>query len=93
MTPEELDSLKRILKRQDDTLKELWLEKQLLRNVIIDSGWMSEHDLDAAIARGKKLPENLHQLEDNFASSNQMLAEIGIEDWLADFEKRYPNKE
>jgi hypothetical protein len=93
MDQNELDFVKRIFKQKDDAAKELWLEKQLLRNLILDSGWMSEPDLDAAIADGKKLPDNLRQLEENFASSDQMLAEIGLADWLRDFEKKHPRSD
>lgn len=93
MTPQELDFIKVLFKRKDDAAKELWLEKQLLRNLILDSGWMSEHDLDSALAYGKTLPHNIRQVEEHFASSDQMLAELGLGDWLADFEKKYPRKE
>lgn len=93
MTSEELNFIKGILKRKDDSTKELWLEKQLLRNLILDSGWMSEHDLDSAVADGKNLPQNIRLVDENFASSDQLLAEIGLADWLADFEKKYPSIE
>lgn len=89
----ELEFIKRVLKRQDDAAKELWLEKQLLRNLILDSGWMAEADLDAAVEHAKTLPENLRQIADNFASSDRLLAEIGLADWLADFEKRFPGSD
>jgi hypothetical protein len=90
MTDEELDSLKRLLKRHDDAMKEVWLEKQLLRNLIIDSGWMPERQLDAAIEHGKALPANREHVAENFASSDRLLAEIGLADWLADFERKHP---
>ena len=80
MNQAELDFIKNVLKRKDDATKELWLEKQLLRDLILDSGWMSEPDLDAAIADGKKLPENIRHVEENFASSDQMLAKIRLAD-------------
>jgi hypothetical protein len=93
MTSEELNFIKGILKRKDDATKELWLEKQLLRNLILDSGWMSEQDLDSAVADGKILPENIRQVEENFSLSDQQLAEIGLADWLAELEKKYPRNE
>jgi len=93
MTSEELNFVKGILKRQDDSAKEVWLEKQLLRNLILDSGWMSEADLDAAIAVAKKLPQNVRYVEETFAVSDQKLAEIGISDWLSEFDKKYPHTE
>jgi hypothetical protein len=89
----ELDAIKRMLKSRDDVMKEVWLEKQLLRNLILDQRWMAEADLDAAIAHGKTLPSNLVQVEENFASSDQMLAEIGLADWLRDFEKKHPRSD
>ena len=91
MTPQEIEALKVVLKRQDNITRELWLEKQLLRNFIIDSGWMKEQDLDSAIEHGKKHPKNIQQVEEHFASSDHLLAEIGIDDWLADFERKYPS--
>lgn len=93
MTSEELNFIKGILKRKDDAAKELWLEKQLLRNLILDSGWASEQDLDSAVADGKNLPENIRQVEEHFALSDQQLAEIGLADWLAELEKKYPRNE
>jgi hypothetical protein len=91
MTQEELDALKVLLKLQKETTKGLWLEKQLLRNFILDSGWLKEQDLDFAIERGKKDAKNVQEVEEHFAASDQALAEIGIEDWLADFERKYPS--
>lgn len=93
MTPEELNLIKRLLKQKDDAAKELWLEKQLLRNLILDSGWAEERNLDLAIAEGKSLPGNMRLVEEHFAASEQMLAEIGLADWLADFDKKYPRNE
>jgi len=93
MTPEELDLVKRALKRQHDSAKELWLEKQLLRNLILDSGWMAERALDLLIEGAKSYPENVRQVEEHFASDDQLLAEIGLGDWLADFDKKYPRNE
>lgn len=90
MNQDELNAAKAFLKRKDDAAKEIWLEKQLLRNLILDSNWMSEPDLDSAIEAAKKLPENLRQVEENFASSDQALAEIGLGDWLRDFERKHP---
>jgi len=54
---------------------------------------MAEQELDAAIAEGKKDPENIRQTDENFASSEQLLAEVGLDDWLADFDKKFPRKE
>jgi hypothetical protein len=93
MNQSELDFIKKMLKRQDDATKEIWLEKQLLRNLILDSGWMAEATLDAAIANAKKLPENTQQVAEHFSSSDQLLAEIGLADWLRDFEKRHPRSD
>jgi hypothetical protein len=93
MTPEELSFIKVLFKRKDDAAKDLWLEKQLLRNLILDSGWMQECDLDSAVAKGKNLPENIQKIGEHFALSDQMLAEIGLADWLADFDKKYPHSE
>jgi hypothetical protein len=42
---DELEFIKRMLKRKDEATKELWLEKQLLRNLILDSEWMAEQML------------------------------------------------
>lgn len=90
MDQTELDFVKHALRRQDQAGKELWLEKQLLRNLILDSGLMSERELEEKIETAKKLPENLRQVAEQFASSDQQLAEIGLGDWLAEFDKRYP---
>jgi len=93
MTSEELNFIKGLLKRKDDAAKEIWLEKQLLRNLILDSGWMSEQDLNSAVADGKRDPQNIREVEEHFAGSDQQLAEIGLSDWLADFDKKYPRDE
>jgi hypothetical protein len=93
MTSEELEFIKVMLKRKDDATKEVWLEKQLLRNLILDSGWMSERDLDSALADGKNLPENIREVAEHFAVSDQQLAEIGLADWLADFDRKHPSSE
>jgi hypothetical protein len=71
----------------------LWLEKQLLRNLILDSGSMRESELDAAIERGKALPQNREQAREHFSGSDQLLAQIGIEDWLAALDERFPRSE
>lgn len=92
MDQDELNYIKGLLKRKDDVAKDIWFEKQLLRNLILDSGWMGEAELDAAIEDGKKLPDNLREVAENFASSDQKLAEIGLADWLRDFEKKYPHR-
>lgn len=89
----ELDHVKRAFRSKDESTKELWLEKQLLRNLIVDSGWMAERDLDSAIADAKKSPENIRLVEEHFALSDQKLAEIGLGDWLQSFDKKYPRGE
>jgi hypothetical protein len=86
MTPQEWDRVKNALNRLQQSQKELWLEKALLRNLIIDSGWMTESDLDAALERGKNRPENRQQVEKSFESSDDLLALLGFEDWNAQFE-------
>ena len=93
MNQTELDFIKRMFKAKDDAAKDLWLEKNLLRNLILSSGWMAEQELDSAIADAKKLPANIRQVEEHFASSDQMLAEIGLADWLQDFDRKYPRSE
>jgi hypothetical protein len=93
VTPEELDCVKGGLKRMHEPLKELWLEKQLLRNLILDSGWMPEGKLDLAIVQGKIHPENIRQVEQQFAADEQRLAEIGLGDWLTEFDKHFPRSD
>lgn len=93
MDQSEIDLLKELLRRKEQAAKEVWLEKQLLRNIILDSGSMSEAELDAAIESAKKLPDNLRQVEEHFVSSDQLLAEIGLADWLRDFEKKHPSSD
>jgi hypothetical protein len=90
MTPQEMDEVKSSLKRLHEGTKEIWLEKVLLWNLILDSGWMNERDLALAIAQGKAHPENIRQTEEHFATDEHRLAEIGIADWLAEFGKDYP---
>ena len=50
---------------------------------------MGERHLDVSIENGKRLPENIRQVAEPFASSDQKLAEIGLGGWLADFDKKY----
>jgi hypothetical protein len=90
MTPEELDVIKIAFGRLQEVQKEAWLERVLLRNLIVDSGLMTEAELDSAIQWGKNHPGNLRQMELAWAESDQKLAEIGLADWLAWFEDRYP---
>jgi hypothetical protein len=92
LTPEELDHIKRAFKRMHEEIQQLWLEKQLLRNHIIDSGWMPEADLDAAIEKGKKHPTNILHMKETFAESEQSLAELGLADWLAKLREKLSSK-
>jgi len=55
MTSEEWDGIKKVLKALNEMEREIWLEKVLLRNLILDSGWMPETELDAALARGNHI--------------------------------------
>ncbi len=91
MTNEDWDKIKPVFRRLHNEIKELWLEKQLLRNLIIDSQWMPENELDAGIEVAKKYPENIRESNQNWEQSDQTLAELGLDDWLAEFEKRYPH--
>jgi hypothetical protein len=93
MTLEELEQMKVVFKHLHDQIKERWLDQQILRNLIINSGWMSADDLDAGVANSRELPENIRQTEEHFAESEQSLAEIGLGDWLAQLEKLFPNTE
>ena len=93
MTPEELDRVKLSLRRMHLVVQEIWTEKQLLRNLIIDSGWMAQRDLDLGLESGKLLPENRRQVEEHFAMSEQALAELGLDEWLEWFDKMYPRSE
>lgn len=90
MTPAEIDALKIGIRRMHKAMTELWLEKVLLRNLIIDSGWKSERDLEAAIDSGKRHPQNIRQVQEHFAADEEALARIGLSDWLAWFDKHYP---
>lgn len=87
---EDVERVKIVLKHLHELLKQEWLEKQLMRNLIIDSEWMSEGELDSGIALAKTLPENIREADENFAGSEQSLAEIGLDDWLELLEKRFP---
>lgn len=93
MTSEDWDRVKAVLTRLREVTQELWLEKQLLWNHIIDSEWMTEAELDAAIAQGKDHPANIQQMQEVWTDSEQSLAELGLEQWLADFEKRHPRSD
>jgi hypothetical protein len=90
MKTEDWDRIKAILKSLHGETQNVWVEKVLLYNLIIDSGWMSEKDLDAGIEKGKKHPQNIRLAKEHWADSEQTLAEIGLDEWLAEFEKRYP---
>lgn len=79
MTLEETEQMKVVLKRLYEVIHREWLDRQILRNLIINSGWMSEDDLDAGIAHSRKLPENIRQMKEHFADSEQSHAEIGLE--------------
>ena len=85
-----MDHIKRALKRQHDSAQELWLEIQLLRNLIIDSRWMTEQDLNLAIEQRKADPENLHQAEEHFAADEDAVARIYLADWLAELDSNFP---
>jgi len=76
-----------------DEIKGIWLEKQILRNLIIDSGWMSPSALDSGLDRATRDPQNICDMNNTFAQSDQMLAEIGIEEWLEVFDRMYPQNE
>jgi len=89
----DVEVTKRSLKIQLDTMKQLWLEKALLRNLILDSRLMSEQDLAVAIIRAKDDPANIQQVNQAWAEAEDLLAEIGIGDWLAQFEKLYPKSD
>jgi hypothetical protein len=90
MTDEEIDFVKKAFKRNFDSLRGVWLERVLLWNLILESRWMTEPNLKATIARAKARPDVLRQAEEFWAASDQELAEIGIEDWLANFDKKHP---
>jgi hypothetical protein len=70
-----------------------WIENQLLRNHIIDSGWMSEQAVDAALERGRMHPKNVRSVREHFALSEQMLAELGLAEWLEAFDRMYPHSD
>ena len=93
MTSEELNAVKGIIKRLDNALREIWLERVLLQNLILDSDWMSEKELDSAIVIGVRNPQNIQAVEEHFSASDKFLAEIGLDDWLSDFETKYPSKD
>jgi hypothetical protein len=93
MTDEEIDFVKKTVKRLNDSLKEVWTERNLVRNLIIERGWMTEPHLDAAIALLKAHPAIMRQVENHWASAEQQLAEIGLDSWLEDFDKRYPSND
>jgi hypothetical protein len=93
MTLEELDALKHVLKQMRNEIKELWLEKQILRNLIVDSNWMSPDGLDLGLEQAKKDPLNIRDMDENFAASDQTLAEIGLPEWLEALDRIYPRSE
>ena len=90
MTTEEWDKIKYVLKRLREETQNVWLEKVMLYNLIISSGWMSEPDLDQGLENGKKHPDNIRQMKESWSDSEQTLAELGLDEWLAEFDKKYP---
>jgi hypothetical protein len=87
MTTVDLELVKRVLKRLHEETKEVWLERVLLRNLIIDSGWMPERELDEGLASAKIHPNNVRLADKAWADSEQKLAEVGLADWLEDLDK------
>jgi len=92
-TPEEWDRVKAALRRPHELEKELWIEKVLMRDLVISRGWMTEAELDSVLERSKKNPENIQEMEQHFAPAEQQLAELGLADWLAQFDKQYPHSD
>lgn len=90
MTSGELEFVKKALRQLHDAAAGQWLEVQILRNLILEEGWESEAELDARLARSKADPENLRLLQEHFAAEDAALPEIGLADWLAEIEKRFP---
>jgi hypothetical protein len=93
MTDEDWDKIKPLLKRLHEEIQEMWVGKQLLRNLIIDSQWMPVSELDGGIEKAKKHPENMRQAREHWSQSVQTLAELGLDEWLAEFDRRYPRSE
>jgi hypothetical protein len=89
-TPQELEFFKRMLGSNLRAAQALWLENQLLRSLILDPGWMTEPDLEEALARGSANPENQEMLREHFAADEQRLAEIGLADTIWDLESLFP---
>ena len=89
----DLEKFEPSLKRLHDEIQELWIEKQLLRKLIIDSQWMPEDELDANLEKAKKHPANVRLANANLGLSEQTLAEPGLHGWLADLEARYPRND
>lgn len=82
IAPEEWLVIKRTFRRFQGIQKNAWLERVLLRNLILDSGWMSEEDLDSAVQQGMSDPVNLRLTEEWWADSDKKLAQMGLSNRL-----------
>jgi len=80
-------------RKYSDMIEEIWLEKQLYRNFILDRNIIAEAELDSLVEAAKHDPENLRVARETFAGSRKALAEFGLSDMIQRIASRPPSKE
>lgn len=70
-------NIAQILFRQLMTvLEDVWIEKQVCQNLVLDKGLMSEAELQKGLEAAKRNPEYREQARENFANSHKALDEF-----------------
>jgi len=87
------ESAREFFRKYSDMIEELWLERQLYRNFILDRNLIPETDLDSLVETAKHNPENRRMAAETFAGSRKALAEFGLSDTIRNLASKAPAKD
>jgi hypothetical protein len=87
------EAAREFLRKYQDMIESLWLERVCYRNLILDSGAIPEAKLDEMIQEAKRNPEHQRIAAEAFAGSRKSLAEFGLSDTIRNLSSKPPAKD
>jgi len=84
------EAAREFLRKYQKVIEDLWLEREAFRRALLDSGALSEAELELLADTAKNDPHNRQLAARTFTSSRRALAEFGLEDMIRNLQSKPP---
>jgi hypothetical protein len=87
------NAARELFRKYHDVIKDLWIEKQVCYNLIVDKGIITASELERGLEAAKRNPEYRQMADEVFAASGKLLAEFGADAAFEDHLLRPPSSD